>query len=969
MRLRSFKDRLLLLAVSMSALLIAMALFSTQYTSKAISGYQKSLDNYSHFEHEINKVEHALRNIEAMSYQYSLLLEKETPGLIRSRMIEVAGSLNALQSENFIKQSKELRQSVFRLNNLFLKMHKDTEELLETLAKLELRFPGMNILLDTLAPTNTDFMNYNLMALQSAGSSINTPLKLRVLTLFKDIQYYWAQQVSSVRVFIANRSGVFGDPLQTMRSNILNREVYSTQVRQLLDELEAIDDEGHLSLEQSESLDSMNQLWKKYERHFAKVKQIVYSDYWRLDIKLIKDKLRPLYAEIWQSFVSIRNELEAYVDANQNSYGGISSQFNKIIWSIVSVLLLLLLGSVIVYDYFIRRPVLDVAYQLEQQGLGNEKSSVIRANTEETIALVDAFQRMREQVKYRQNRLENVFDSVEEGIITFDANGKIEASNIAAQRLFQFESEAIIGKSFCDLIKSEQRSDFKSCISEIAEETNEAYEKLVLAKKADGSIFSISMKLFSQTVDDVMLFTAIITDITEQDAIQDHMKNIAQRDPLTGIFNRQQFLQEVDRILSSEEMSEGTERLLLYVGIDNFKYVNDTQGIHVGDRVITELAELLLSNISATDIIARVGGDEFGILLNDVDCEQIELRAAFFKTLIESYEFNNDGMELNLTCSIGACRCSYTMKAKEELLARAGLAYTAAKREGKNRVHFYVAEDEKSLADMSNEINRVRSIRRAIEENRFVMACQSIVNTHTGQLSHYEVLLRLMDEDGHIVFPNEFMPTAERFGMMQDIDMWVIRNGIAMLAEQRRHSPGLKFALNLSGASFAEKKVLNLITEEIHRHNIPPMYLTFEITETVAISNLTAAVEFLNTLRRYGCETSLDDFGTGYSSFAYLKDLPADYVKIDGSFVCDIDRNESHMVMVRSMNEVAHAMGKKTIAEYVENESCMRVLKEIGVDYCQGYYFDKPQVVTTGMRLQPNVAKLGGNVKAIDSYR
>ena len=163
--------------------------------------------------------------------------------------------------------------------------------------------------------------------------------------------------------------------------------------------------------------------------------------------------------------------------------------------------------------------------------------------------------------------------------------------------------------------------------------------------------------------------------------------------------------------------------------------------------------------------------------------------------------------------------------------------------------------------------------------------------------------------------------------------------------------------------------MLDVITREIEHYKIPPSLLTFEITETVAISNLSAAFEFLATLRRHGCETSLDDFGTGYSSFAYLKDLPADYVKIDGSFVCDIDRNESHMVMVRSMNEVAHAMGKKTIAEFVENEACMKILKGIGVDYCQGYYFDKPAIINADTPLSKKSSPLSNNIESLDKYR
>jgi EAL domain-containing protein (putative c-di-GMP-specific phosphodiesterase class I) len=247
---------------------------------------------------------------------------------------------------------------------------------------------------------------------------------------------------------------------------------------------------------------------------------------------------------------------------------------------------------------------------------------------------------------------------------------------------------------------------------------------------------------------------------------------------------------------------------------------------------------------------------------------------------------------------------------------------------------------------MSEDMGWSARIKSAIDKNQFVIACQPIVDAFTQNISRHEVLIRLPNDDGSgFILPAGFLPSAVRLGLMNDIDRWVVKHTITLLGQQSNQVPELNFSINLSAKSLEDKNMFPLIASQMDKNRVNPTQITFEITETDAIANMTNAVKFLNQLRNLGCTTALDDFGVGYSSFAYLKDLPVDYVKIDGSFVRNMQRDSLQLTMVRSMNDIAHALGKLTVAEYVDNRECMDQLKDIGVDYLQGFYVGEPQVL------------------------
>ena len=299
---------------------------------------------------------------------------------------------------------------------------------------------------------------------------------------------------------------------------------------------------------------------------------------------------------------------------------------------------------------------------------------------------------------------------------------------------------------------------------------------------------------------------------------------------------------------------------------------------------------------------------------------------------------------LDVGCTIGVCMLDESIDNRDEFLMRADFACQLAKQMGRNRVYFYTQEDSHSKEQMLGHIGTAQKIKDAIREDHFVLMMQPIVNTHDTGLLCYEVLLRLIGENGKLIMPFGFLPSAERFDLMQDVDSWVVCQAIYKLSQYQQQGEDCRFSINLSAQSLGDFSMIDLIEDLIEQHKVSPGNLIFEITENIAIANMENATRFLQHLQGLGCKTALDDFGAGYSSYAYLKDLPADYVKIDGGFVQDIDQNEFNLAMVRSMNDIAHIMGKKTIAEFVENETALNLLREIGVDFVQGYYTGKPSV-------------------------
>jgi len=436
------------------------------------------------------------------------------------------------------------------------------------------------------------------------------------------------------------------------------------------------------------------------------------------------------------------------------------------------------------------------------------------------------------------------------------------------------------------------------------------------------------------------------TDISQRKISEQKLLWNSTHDALTGLANRYAFEQRLDRELKLARRAD-VEHALLYLDLDQFKVINDTCGHVAGDQLLRQLSALLAKEFRDSDTLARLGGDEFSIFLKDCSVRKAVSIANRVREIIEDYCFVWEKQTFRVGASIGVVTINRANASRNEVLAAADIACYAAKDLGRNRVHLYQESDDQ-MALRHREMHWVSRITRALQEERFVLYCQPIVPVGGPgpEPPMQEILVRMVDEKGGIVTPNLFIPAAERYNLMQAIDRWVIRNLFQRLAEDRRNAcydKNLITTVNLSGCSINEEGFLDFIKEQFNQNAISQGRICFEVTETVAVTNLAQAAVLIEELKTLGCLFALDDFGSGLSSFGYLKNLPVDYLKIDGQFVRGMVDDPIDAAMVNSINQIGQVMGMKTIAEFVENDAILERLREVGVDYAQGYGIARPE--------------------------
>ena len=422
----------------------------------------------------------------------------------------------------------------------------------------------------------------------------------------------------------------------------------------------------------------------------------------------------------------------------------------------------------------------------------------------------------------------------------------------------------------------------------------------------------------------------------------------ATHDELTGLINRKEFERQLEIALVSAKGSE-VSHVIGYLDLDQFKVINNTCGHNAGDQLLLEIAEMLEADLVHEQVIlSRLGGDEFGLLISDCDKEsglQIVRRQA---ESIKAFRFDWEGQQFSLTTSCGLVQIDHDIDSVSTILSAADAACYAAKDAGRDRIHVYEADDTE-LADRRGVMEFVAQIDKALEGDRFELNCQMIspINADSGDQAHYEILLTVLDENNKPLPPQDFIIAAETYNRMGLIDRWVIKNAFAWIAENMRHLEGLgAFSINLSGNSLTEDDFMEFVLAQFNATRLPTSMICFEITETSAIGNLDDAIDFMERMKVIGVQFSLDDFGTGLSSYSYLRNLPVDFLKIDGIFVKDIKDNANDYAVVKSINEIGHFMGKKTIAEFVEDDEILEILREIGVDYAQGYGIQRKMPLT-----------------------
>lgn len=475
----------------------------------------------------------------------------------------------------------------------------------------------------------------------------------------------------------------------------------------------------------------------------------------------------------------------------------------------------------------------------------------------------------------------------------------------------------------------------------------------------DGRLIAIEDSASPIRSEEGRIFGVVIVfrDVSHERALQQQLSWNAAHDSLTGLINRREFELKVGAALGSAK-HERTVHALLYIDLDQFKVVNDTCGHAAGDALLKAVSRLLHTHMREADIVGRLGGDEFGVLLLNCPPEHSRYLADEIRKSVKAFRFFWDASVFEIGVSIGMVEIDEDSKSLSELLSAADQACYMAKEQGRNRVHHY-RETDLMLRKRHGQTLWVGRLHEALDKHQFALYAQPIMEVSSGTVAHAEVLLRMRDGDGGVVLPGAFIPAAERFDVMPAIDRWVIESVCRWLKiERNRHDQGpdghrlnghgqngdgwngktaSSLAINLSGVSLNDRFLGEFIREKFDQFEIDPARICFEITETAVINDLERASTFMESMKKLGCRFSLDDFGSGLSSFAYLKTLPVDYLKIDGLFIRDITANEVNHAMAKAINEIGHVMGMSTIAEFVETDAILSKVREIGIDYAQGF--------------------------------
>ena len=549
-----------------------------------------------------------------------------------------------------------------------------------------------------------------------------------------------------------------------------------------------------------------------------------------------------------------------------------------------------------------------------------------------------------------KEQAEVTLSSITDTVVTVDVNERIVYINPAGEKLLGRNSADCYGKPFKSVFNIIDESSGPT-LDDPVHECFTSQEIINLSEHSslivhDNALLSIEASIapMRSTGGDLMGAVIVIQDVSHTRLLTKQLSYHASHDLLTGLYNRRKFEEYLSEVLA-DVGDDDRQHTLLYLDLDNFKIVNDSCGHVAGDELLKQLPALFHEVLRSGDVIARLGGDEFGIILENCNLSKAEKIADKIRQTIKDYRFIWDDKTFDIGVSIGVIGIDADNSDISQILSAADMACYAAKDSGRNRVHVYESSD-KAMAERYGQMHWTAKISKALEENRFILYQQPIVGVIDNNRDHLEILLRMIDEDKNIILPGAFMPAAERYGLMPAIDRWVIRETFKYMAERDHSGPvngsDRVYAINLSGDSINDNSLLDFILEEKTKNNISLKNVCFEITETVAISNLDKATLFINELKTFGCKFALDDFGSGLSSFAYLKTLPVNFLKIDGAFVKDICNDVIDRAMVESIQQVGKVMQLETIAEHVEDEATLLLLREIGVDFAQGYHLGRP---------------------------
>ncbi len=551
-------------------------------------------------------------------------------------------------------------------------------------------------------------------------------------------------------------------------------------------------------------------------------------------------------------------------------------------------------------------------------------------------------ERAREQalaeLEQAQERFLRAFEDAPIGMAVISMHGVVENANSALSAICGRLRHELEGCRLRELLHPADFENVGALLRSLAAGDSEHLSTELRIIPAAGSAVNIAFHgaVLRDTSGRPVRLLCQFQDITDRKRFESQLQFMADHDPLTGLLNRRKFEAELERHIEHVKRY-GPDGALLMLDLDHFKAVNDTLGHSAGDQLIVSIAGVLRQRVRASDVLARLGGDEFAVLLPRADHAEAARVAGALVEAVRTSTALLGGERKKVTTSIGVAMFDADTLSGEAAMIEGDLAMYDAKETGRDGWAFF-STSEHRVSRTKSRLTWVSRIEQALDEDRFALVAQPILDLHTGKRSQYELLLRMLDDNGESIPPAAFLYIAERFGLIARIDEWVVTHAIALI-EQR---PDLRLHVNISGRSLGDQRLLHVIDERLGASRVDPTNLIFEVTETAAVANITHAQGFAQRLRDYGCRFALDDFGAGFGSFYYLKHIPFDFVKIDGEFVQNATSGHIDQLVIDAVVRIARGLGKETVAEFVTTEKTLRLVDRLGVDYAQGYHIAHP---------------------------
>jgi diguanylate cyclase (GGDEF)-like protein/PAS domain S-box-containing protein len=547
----------------------------------------------------------------------------------------------------------------------------------------------------------------------------------------------------------------------------------------------------------------------------------------------------------------------------------------------------------------------------------------------------------REESRRAELKFKQVFEQSPIGLCLVRPDGSFDRVNRSFEQITGYSAAELAHMTFAEITHPEDvEKDIEMAAAMFAGETDGyTMEKRYIRKDGETVWIFLTVVMLKGRDGEPDQALSMVEDVTERREMSSKLRYMADHDPLTGLFNRRRFEEE----LRQAEAEEGRKIAILAIDLDNFKFINDSYGHAVGDELIVRTAEMLRDHLQSQDVLARQGGDEFVVILHDIGPDDAMAKAEEIAGAIaDQVRVVGPDFSARVTASIGVAVGDSDKVTTTTLMMQADIAMYEAKDAGRNGSRLFSPDED---THMSRGVNWAGRIQDALDRDAIELFAQPIVDLTGGTIPHFELFIRLRDVEGQIVGPGSFLPVAERYDLIQEIDRWVVRKATRTLADLGADSHQLRISVNLSGRTVGDPRLSSFLQEQLEETGVDPSSLIFEVTETSAIGNITRAQEFAARLSEFGCGFALDDFGTGFASFYYLKHIASDYVKIDGEFIRHLSTDPVNQLLVRALVQISRGMGKKTVAEHVEDRQALTLLRGYGVDFAQGYLLGEPRSI------------------------